>query len=184
MLKALIILKQSRHQLLAFFLIALLVSQSAQAASLEESLHQLGTPMVTPRGDMLLLDGRVISMADLRGKVVLVNFWATWCPPCVEELPTIQQAWDHFPRRDFEVLAVALDNETATVTRFLSKFTPKLKFPIVFDGTLEQYRLWNVGGVPTTYIVDRDGNIRYLAVGARNYASRPILKNLSDLMAE
>ena len=179
-----ITVKRTIHQLVACSVFALVVFQGVQATSLEETLHPMNTPLAAPTAAMPLLDGRIISMADLRGKVVLVNFWATWCPPCVEELPTMQQAWNHFPRKDFEVLAVALDNETATVIKFLSKFSPTLKFPIVFDGTLEQYRLWSVGGVPTSYIVDRAGNIRYLAVGARNYASRPILKNLSDLIAE
>ena len=140
--------------------------------------------MLAPDTEMLLLDGQQVSMQNYRGKVVLVNFWATWCPPCIEEMPTMQQAWDEFSRDDFEVLAIALDNDQRAVTDFLPVFSPPLQFPIVFDGTLEQYRFWNVRAVPTTYIVDRTGKIRYLAIGPRNFASEQILKTLSDLIAE
>ena len=117
----------------------------------------------------------------LKGKVVLVNFWATWCPPCIEELPTIQALWDSKEREDFEVVAVNVGEPREQVEEFLNEFGYVLEFPIVLDLDLEIYKLWKVRPVPTTYIVDRLNSIRYKGLGEFDFNSeknRALIDNL------
>ena len=117
----------------------------------------------------------------LKGKVVLVNFWATWCPPCIQELPTIQALWDSKEREDFEVVAVNVGEPREQVEEFLSEFGYVLEFPIVLDLDLEIYKLWKVRPVPTTYIVDRLNSIRYKGLGEFDFNSeknRALIDNL------
>ena len=117
----------------------------------------------------------------LKGKVVLVNFWATWCPPCIQELPTIQALWDSKEREDFEVVAVNVGEPKEQVEEFLSEFGYVLEFPIVLDLDLEIYKLWKVRPVPTTYIVDRLNSIRYKGLGEFDFNSeknRALIDNL------
>ena len=120
----------------------------------------------------------------LTGKVVLVNFWATWCPPCVEELPSIQKVYEAFDRKNFEVVAVNVGENIELIQQFLERLPVKLNFNFALDKDLSIYRDWQVRPLPTTYLIDRHGRIRYSAVGSRDYASDGILAIIRDLINE
>ena len=121
---------------------------------------------------------------DFRGKVILVNFWASWCPPCVEELPSIQRLWISHDRSDFDVVAVNVGEDEPRIKQFLSIFSPKLEVPIAIDPDLETYGAWRVSPLPTTIVVDRIGQIRYSAIGGRNFDSDNIRSIIDRLIAE
>ncbi len=122
--------------------------------------------------------------ALLDGKVVLVNFWATWCPPCLEELPSIQKLWASLDRSDFEVVAVNVGEDQKTVERFLQNFDPQLEFPIVLDKDLTVYRDWEVSPLPTTFIVDRSSKVRFKGIGEFNFDSDAIRSDITNLIQE
>ncbi len=120
---------------------------------------------------------------SLEGKVLLVNFWATWCPPCIEELPSIQNAHEFFDQNDFEVIAVNTGETADMIEQFLPALPMTIKVPIALDERLAVYAAWRVSPLPTTFLVDRSGRIRYQAIGGRNFASgniRSIIQNLID----
>lgn len=121
---------------------------------------------------------------SLQGKVLLVNFWATWCPPCVEELPSIQRVWETFSRDDFDVIAINAGEDVETIEEFLTELPTALDFPIVMDRRLESYKDWQVRPLPTTFLVDRAGKIRYQAIGPRDFASDNIRSTIQDLIDE
>ncbi len=121
---------------------------------------------------------------SLKGKVLLVNFWATWCPPCVEELPSIQNARDTFDQDHFEVVSVNVGEKVPDIEAFLKKLPVKLTFPIVVDENLAVYAEWRVSPLPTTFLVDRTGNIRYRALGGRDFASANIRTIIQELIDE
>ena len=105
-------------------------------------------------------DGEEIRFADLRGKVVLLNFWATWCPPCTAEMPDLQSLYEQYGEaQGFVVLAVDLQEDAATVKAFVEQHD--LTFPIVLDrtGTVTQ-DLYHVRPLPTSMIIDREGFVR------------------------
>ena len=109
--------------------------------------------------------GDLITLSDLRGKVILVNIWASWCPPCREEMPAINRVYQEYESQGFEVLAVNTtyqDNEedAAAFAQNLG-----LTFPILLDRTGEIRQLYLLRGLPSSYFIDREGIIRSVVVG-------------------
>jgi len=117
------------------------------------------------------LDGKQASLNDYRGKVVLLNFWATWCAPCRKEMPSIQTLWDHYKDRDLVVLAVSEDvGEREQVAAFIRKI--KVNFPILLDHDLQIGDRYMLPGLPTTYLIGRDGTIAATIVGMQDWSRR------------
>jgi thiol-disulfide isomerase/thioredoxin len=108
------------------------------------------------------LDGRTIRLSELQGKPVLINFWATWCGPCIEEMPLIQEYYQRYPDR-FTVLAINPDEPRADVQQFVDDY--KLTFPVLFDqgGKVEQ--LYRLRGTPTSFWVDASGILQVQHIG-------------------
>lgn len=108
------------------------------------------------------LQGRRVDLATLKGKVVAVNFWASWCAPCQMEIPELAQVWSANRDRCFEILGVAEESASADVMRM----APSIPYPILVDGRAEALGPWRVEGYPRTYIVDVNGNVKRVFVGA------------------
>lgn len=107
--------------------------------------------------------GAVVDLAKLRGKAVLVNFWATWCAPCVEEMPALELLRDRLASRGFEVVAVNQGEMPDRVSAFMGRMG--LDLPILMDRDSEAGRAWKVRALPTTFVVDAGGRIRLYAEG-------------------
>ena len=113
-----------------------------------------------PDFTLTALDGTQVRLADLGGKVVLLNFWATWCPPCKAEMPDLNALHEKYgTAQDFVVLGVNVEEDTATVKQFVEQH--KLAFPIVLDrDSRVTTQLFGVRPLPTTFVIDREGFIR------------------------
>ncbi len=143
-------------------------------------LPRLGQPVA----DFSLpdLQGRIVSLSDLKGKVVFINVWATWCQPCVEEMPTIQRLHDQLQPRGLEVLTVSLDPLGAQiVTPFVKKYG--LSFPVLLDAKSQLQKLYGTTGVPESFIIDKTGRLVEKIVGPRDWAHPNILTMFEQLMA-
>lgn len=122
-----------------------------------------------------------IQLSGLRGKVILLNFWATWCGPCRTEMPSIDTLYRKYKDRGLEVLAVNLDTlSTAVVEEFVKEVT--VTFPIVLDPGWSTARTYRVIGLPTTYLIDRGGNVVVREVGARDWAADVSETAVQDLL--
>jgi cytochrome c biogenesis protein CcmG/thiol:disulfide interchange protein DsbE len=107
------------------------------------------------------LGGRAVDLARLRGKVVAVNFWATWCPPCRQEIPGLAELWTEHRGRCFELLGVAEESAREDVLRM----APSIPYPVLLDERAEAVRPWGVSGYPVTFLVDTEGKVRQVFTG-------------------
>jgi cytochrome c biogenesis protein CcmG/thiol:disulfide interchange protein DsbE len=113
-----------------------------------------------PAPDFTLSDtsGATVSLAGLRGKVVLVNIWATWCPPCRAEMPAIQASYQRYQAAGFTVLAVNLGEDAATVAAFLDQ--QRLTFPTLLDPQMSVGAAYRTSAIPGSFFIDRNGTVR------------------------
>jgi len=126
--------------------------------------------------------GKELSLSQLRGKVVLVNFWGTFCPPCIDELPSMQQLQGRMANKPFELVALSVDDSWEPVNRFMKEngFT----LPVYADFDKRISTLYGTNMWPETYIVDKKGKIAYKVVGPKDWTSSEVLKFLDVLVAE
>ncbi len=104
------------------------------------------------------LAGKPVSLSDFKGKVVLIDFWATWCEPCREEMPGLLKLHEKFKAKGFTVLGVSMDEEgVRAVKRFLIK--QPIDYPLVLNGGERPPRGWLIPGLPTAYLIGRDGGV-------------------------
>ncbi len=108
-------------------------------------------------------DGQAVSLSELKGQVVMINFWATWCGPCRQEMPLLEQLYTRYESLGFTLLGVNVEENSKDADVFL-KDTP-VTFPILFDPENGVSKLYNVSAMPSTVLVDRAGNVRFLHHG-------------------
>lgn len=115
-----------------------------------------------PDFELKNLDGETLKLSDLRGKIVLINFWATWCEPCKVEMPLFEERYQ-LAGSDLEILAVNFDESEQEVSQFVDEFN--LSFPVLLDPGGEVQNLYRVRGYPTTFVVSEEGIIQYHHIG-------------------
>ncbi len=144
--------------------------RSGRTFSLEDAIKELD--LIRPSRQKLAQDftlptpeGKSFRLSDNRGKVVFVNFWATWCPPCREEMPAMERLWKQHRERGLVLVAVSVDSDTKLVAPFVNK--GRFTFPVVLDPKLEAANAYGVRALPSSFIVDRQGHMTALALGPR-----------------
>jgi len=131
-----------------------------EARSMLKRFERVGQPLAFR---FTALDGREVDLEAMRGKVVLIDCWATWCPPCLREMPHVKAAYDRFHSKGFEVVGISSDDDREALEKFVKD--NRIPWPQYFDGKgeLNQFALkFDVGGIPTLWLVDRKGALRDL----------------------
>ena len=120
-------------------------------------------------------------LADYKGKVVFLNFWATWCPPCRKEMPSMEDLYKRLQGREFEMLAVSIDTGGEDVVReFVTE--SGMTFPVLLDPKNELSRLYGLTGVPETYIIDKDGVVALKIIGSRDWMRKEWLDYFDQVL--
>ena len=169
---------------LAALALAGIVTLPARAADLPPLSHNLArlAPKAAPVLKLKDLDGTSHDLAHLRGKVVLINFWATWCPPCRREMPSMERLRQALANEPFVVLAVDVGESADTIETFTGQLDTTLGFPILLDTTSRAMQAWKVAGLPTTFLVDKRGRIVASAVGGREFDHPELVKTIRELL--
>lgn len=115
------------------------------------------------------LEGQEVSMTEYRGKVVLLNFWATWCPPCVKEMPSMELLRQKFTGQDFEIVAINAGEEAESVEAFLLQMDNELTFPILLDKKGTSFMSMGIRGLPMSFLLDKNGNKVMTFLGGREW---------------
>jgi len=129
------------------------------------------------------LNGKPHSLADYKGKVVLVNFWATWCPPCRAEMPSMQRLKEHMAGKPFAILAVDMAESEAEVRSFLRELKPtQIDFTILMDKQGKTIKEWKVSVFPTSFIIDAEGLLRYSLLGGAEWDEYDAVQKIEALL--
>lgn len=126
--------------------------------------------------------GGSVSLADLKGQVVLLNFWASWCPPCLHEMPSMTRLKTQFSDHNFEILAVNLAEQAQDFEPFL-KANP-VNFPVLLDPQGQAIKDWRIMAYPTTYLIDKQGQIRYALFGGTEWDQPHHVERIQQLLNE
>ena len=138
---------------------------------------------VAPDFQFPTLRGNSVKLSDYRGKVVFLNIWATWCPPCREEMPSMEALYQRLKGRDFEMLAVSIDRKgEEAVGPFVEKYG--LTFPVLLDPDNKIYLLYKLTGIPETFIIDRDGVILFKMIGAQDWMKKDWLDYFDRILEQ
>ena len=154
----------------------------AQSGGSAQILKPLAEPRAAPELGLMALDGRKYSLADFEGRVILVNFWATWCPPCRKEMPALERLAQHFPGAAFEVVGVNVGESVERIQDFLQTLPVLPAFPMLLDPDGSVSQAWHARVVPTTWVVDRNGRIVLGAVGEVDFDSPDLRGQIKALM--
>lgn len=143
---------------LSIFCLTLVVSFSAQAT--DEELQSLS---------LVDVEEQPISLESFKGKVILLNFWATWCPPCIKEMPSMERLRNQLTGKPFEVVAINVGESPTTVSSFMLELDTELTFPILLDQDAKSFGQLGLRGLPMTLILDHEGNIIEKVLGGREW---------------
>lgn len=127
-------------------------------------------------------EGHLHTLSHYRGKVVLVNFWATWCPPCLKEMPSMERLWKELAGKGLVVLAINIGESADNVENF--GFQYGLSFPLLLDKEDTTGRDWLVRGLPTSYVVNREGKVVFQAIGERDWDDPGLKEALLHVIQE
>ncbi|HET7764805.1 MAG TPA: TlpA disulfide reductase family protein [Burkholderiales bacterium] len=128
------------------------------------------------------ISGRNVRLSELRGQVVLINFWASWCGPCRQELPLLGKIYSQYQRAGFALLAVNVDDNRKDAEGMLKRLD--LKFPTLFDGGKNVAKLYGVDMMPATLVIDRDGRVRFVQRGYYDGYERKYEQQVKELLKE
>ncbi len=173
------------HKLHGIFLLTAFLISAGQGCTDGHFMEDLGLvtfdeKIEAPDFALKDLNGQEVKLKDHRGKIVFLNFWATWCPPCREEMPSMEELFAEFKTRDFAMFAIDLRENPSEVKAFKEKMD--LSFPILLDTDGSVGLEYAVRSIPTTYLVDREGYLIGAALGARNWASPKAFELIDTLL--
>lgn len=149
------------------------------ADSMGQRMTSLPDRPPAPEIDLVDLEGQRHTLARHRGKVLIVNFWATWCPPCREEMPSMERAWQALKGEEVLLLAINVGETEDQVWTFTSNFP--VSFPLLLDQDSKTIEAWPVRGLPTTFVVDPQGRLVYRAIGGRAWDGPVLLEQVRAL---
>ncbi len=178
------------HAAFISFLLLMLITSLVPAFAAQnrpwyaERLEKLGFYIFEPAFQyqdfkVTTLSGETKSRSSLKGKVILLNFWATWCPPCKQEIPTIEKLHNTMKGQNFEVFAVSVGETPDTVKKFVAQ--QKMTYPVYLDPQNLLSRTYASQGIPTTYLIDKNGMFIAALIGAYDYANPELVAILSEL---
>ncbi|MFC1897402.1 peroxiredoxin family protein [Chloroflexota bacterium] len=149
-------------------------------ASCSPNFNQgIETDNLAPDFQLQSLDGQTVALGNLRGKPVLINFWATWCPPCRSEMPYIQDIYEEWTDKGLVLLAINIGESSSTVRDFMQSHN--LSFTVLLDTKQDVAQNYNITGIPTTLFIDKDGIIQDKEIGPFQNAAQ-IANRLNKIM--
>ena len=169
-------MKKNNFKLLGITAIAFFFSIASSYAASEKLTGK------APNFTLKSSSGKNIKLSELRGEVIMLNFWASWCGPCRQEMPLLEKIHKKYKRLGFTLLGVNVEENSTAAKNYLKDV--KVSFPILFDTTNKTSKLFDVSAMPTTILIDRNGNKRYLHKGYKPGYENDYKKQIKKLLRE
>lgn len=128
--------------------------------------------------------GNEIKLADFQNKVIILDFWASWCGPCRKEMPFLIELHKKYKDKDFEILAINIDEKESKAQKFLKKLETQPNFPIIWDKNSKISPMYDLETMPTTYLIDKKGNIIFIHKGFKDSYKEDFYKEIEILLNE
>ncbi len=162
--------------ILLFLSCLILLSPHLYAAPL---MTALADKPVAPPFKLVDMDGKTHQLSDYKGQPVIINFWATWCPPCREELPSMNRGWAKIKSQGIAMLAINVGEDDDTIFTFTGDYP--IDFTVLLDQSGDVINQWPIKGLPTTFVIDPQGRIVYRAIGGREWDAEELLNMVRAL---
>ncbi|MDH5711510.1 MAG: TlpA family protein disulfide reductase [Gammaproteobacteria bacterium] len=166
------------------FMTVFTVNAAWEQPTLGYTLSPLSKPVEAPNFKLEDMDENEYDFSEYRGKVVLLNFWATWCPPCKREMPSMERVYQKYQGDNFTVIGVNQMEDGDRIFSFTGSLDTRPTFDILLDSESKVSQAYEVRGLPTTYLIDKQGKIRYRAIGGREFDHQEVEKIIQSLMNE
>ena len=170
---------QSKLKLALKLSIVIMIIFHSSLLFAEQSLTSLSEPQPAPNFTLLDMDGVKHQLSDYKGQPIIINFWATWCPPCRAEMPSMERAWNKIKDEGIAMLAINVGEDEDTVFTFLGDYPAN--FTILLDQSGVVSEQWPVLGLPTTFIISPDGQLVYRAIGGREWDDKQLLDQIRQI---
>jgi peroxiredoxin len=165
-----------KKSLLLIFLLVILSGEGPPDPWAIDGMVGKGAPIFTLKD----MNGNEVSLTELHGKVILINFWATWCPPCREELPSLKDLRKKYAADELEIIAISTDRSLSTLKRYLDK--NPVNFRVLHDRGIKVSRRYNVFSLPTSFLINKRGLIVEKFIGFVNWTSPEIKGKIDNLL--
>ena len=174
------------HLKIPLIVLLVLLMQNLAMAEKQASVNdfkfkRLTVPLTAPDFSLPDMDDITHTLKQYKGKVVLVNFWATWCPPCIREMPSLEKLYQKLEGKPFVLLAINQWEDEERVFEFMGQLKTIPTFPILFDPDSKISDAYGVKGLPSSYIIDKQGRIVYRATGGRDFNHPEIERTIKSL---
>ncbi len=146
------------------------------------SLHPFKGDPVSPALKLMSLDGQPYDLSAFKGQVVLVNFWATWCGPCIKEIPSLNRLVDKMHGKNFQLLSVDIKEPARRIISFFNRLELKKGFPVLMDRNGQASKAWKIYAYPSTFLIDKTGIIRYAKRGALEWDNQNVMDTIASLL--
>lgn len=168
-----------RFPFLRTCLLVMLLSISSSTYAAPITLTKLKVPQPAPAFSLIDLDNKIHTLEDYKGKPLIVNFWASWCRPCRDELPALNRAWSKVKDQGVQMLAINIGEDPTAVFRFVQQYP--IDFRVLLDTESDELANWQMKGLPTTYILNDRGEVVYQAIGEREWDNDELLTKVLNL---
>lgn len=162
-----------------FFIVVIFTLATACEAAPTQSLTPIPSKPQAPEFKMMDMDDKIHKLSDYKGKPVIINFWATWCPPCRAELPSMNRAWKKVKDDGIAMIAINVGEDEDTIFAFSGEYP--IDFTVLLDETGNEIKSWPIRGLPSTFVLDPEGRIVYQAIGGREWDDDALLDKVRAL---
>ncbi len=173
------LLRLSRIPFLKASLLLMIFSITCSLQAAPITLTKLEVPQPAPAFSLIDLDNKVHTLADFKGKPLIVNFWASWCRPCREELPALNRAWAKVKDKGVQMLAINIGEDPNAVFNFIREYP--IDFRVLLDPESDELANWQMRGLPTTFILNSKAEVVYQAIGEREWDNDELLTKILAL---